>query len=378
MSEEIKSFAEKIKEVGENNNKVINQLAEDLSSYKGKTQKLEEELHLMKCKEGTRGIGMGVPQDGSITGAIGQALNENLTGLGQLYTGQVKQLRIETKAVADMGITTNLTGGTSSISSPVIGPLGMSYRWNNVQDMLRQTTMTGMYLPLLKDNGGEGTVTPVAEGATKPQVDFDLAEATAKAEVIAATTTVSKQFFEDVQNASNWLRDRLTELWQSAFNDQLLNGSGTSPNLKGLNTAGNFTAASGAATVDVEQLVQGILQMRILKRRPSGIIINPASLESLILNKAVGSGEYDVPAVMTISPNGQLMFMGVPVVDVAEQPSGTFTIHDNSGSLLAWRQMLTIEIFDQPLATTNKLLIRIEARVAFPNFGASYTVKGTL
>jgi HK97 family phage major capsid protein len=167
-------------------------------------------------------------------------------------------------------------------------------------------------------------------------------------------------------------------LYNAAEADQLLNGNGTSPNLKGLNTSGNFTAASGAATIHIEQIVQGILQMRILKRRPSGIIINPGILESLILNKATGgSEEYNLPSVVTMSSMGQFMVMGVPVVDVAEQGASTFTIHDNTGSLYAVRQGLTIEFFDQTYATTNKILIRIESRIAFPNFGATYTVKGT-
>jgi HK97 family phage major capsid protein len=173
------------------------------------------------------------------------------------------------------------------------------------------------------------------------------------------------------------LVDRLSELYFAAVNDQLLNGSGVTPNLKGLNTAGNFTAFGGAATIAVEKLIQGILQLRTLKRRASGIVINPASLESLILNKASTSGEYDLPSLVTVGTNGQLTIMGVPVVDVSEQPAGTFTIHDNTGSLLAIRENVKIEFFNEVLASTNQTLIRIESRMAFPVFGASFTIKGT-
>jgi HK97 family phage major capsid protein len=166
-------------------------------------------------------------------------------------------------------------------------------------------------------------------------------------------------------------------LWWAAFNDQLLNGDGTTPDLKGLNTSGNFTAATGTSTVPAEQLVQALLQMRILKRRATGIIINPASIEGILLNKAEGSGEYDLPSLISYSPSGQIMVMGVPVVDVAEQPADTFTLHDQTGSFLAWRNQLVIEFFNEIYAKTNKILIRIEARAAFPVYGASYTVKGT-
>jgi HK97 family phage major capsid protein len=353
----------------------------DATTTKIKTleRKFDDRILAIEQKAGTSFFRQQNFGPASLKEEINQALVTNDAELKSFLNGDRKHLKIETKTVGDMLISTHLTGGTTSINSPTIGPVGMSYRLNNVRDLLRQTTMTGMYLPLLKDAAtGEGVPAPVAEGATKPQIDFDLAETTAKAEVIAGTTTVSKQFFEDLPNARTWLNDRLVELYNAAEADQLLNGDGTSPNLKGLNTAGNFTAASGAATIHIEQLVQGLLQMRILKRRPSGIIINPASLETLILNKATGgSEEYDLPSVVSMSNVGQLLVMGVPVVDVAEQPSGIFTIHDNSGSLYAVRQGITIEMFDQTYATTNKILIRIEARIAFPNFGATYTVKGT-
>jgi HK97 family phage major capsid protein len=349
---------------------------EELHTLKGQFQKMEGKIEDRERKSATAGMfNKGtVP---TFKEELNIALGQNLEGLKGLYNGRVKQLTIDTKTVGDISIGANLTGGTASISSPVIGPTGMAYRINNVMDLLRVTTMDGSYLPVLKDNGGEGVPTPVAENAAKPQVDFDLAEANAKAEVIAAVAKVSKQFLEDVQNGRQWLVDRLTELWFAAANDQLLNGSGTTPNIKGLNTTGNFTAATGAGTNDVTQLVQAILQMRIAKRRPTAIIINPASLESFLLNQATGSGEYDLPSYFSISPVGQLMILGIPIVDVAEQPAGTFTLHDNNGSLLAVRESVRIEFFSEVLAATNQILIRIESRMAFPVYGASYTVKGS-
>jgi HK97 family phage major capsid protein len=364
MSEGIQQVVEQINNLGDT-------YLEKFSNLKTKYDGLEEEVKGLQRSAGTAKMFGGSSNPGGLREQISEALNENTSGLAGMFAGNVKSLHMETKAVGDMAITTNLTGGTSSISMPAIGPVGMAYRLNNVRDMLRQTGMTTMYLPLLKDAGGEGTPAPVAEGAVKPEMDFDLAETNAKAEVIAATTTISKQFLEDVQNARTWLTDRLVEAYNAAESDQLLNGNGTSPNLKGLNTSGNFTTASGLATIDVEQLIQGILQMRILKRRPSAIIINPASLESLLLNKASTSGEYDLPSYVSVSPVGQLMILGVPVIDISEQPAGTFTIHDNTGSLYAVRQGITIEFFDQTYATTNKILIRIESRIAFPNFGPS-------
>jgi HK97 family phage major capsid protein len=352
---------------------------EEIHRLKATVQKMEEKQLDNERRQSTNmlfGGGKRNSSTNSIKTTIADALQQNQEGLVKMYNGSQKELFIETKAVGDMGLG-NLTGGTASLNSPVVGPVGMDYRLYHVRDLLRMTTMTGTYLPVLKDNGGEGVPLPVAEHADKPQVDFDLAEAQAKAEVIAAVTVVSKQFLEDVPNAVNWLTDRLTELYFRTENDQLLNGDGISPNIKGINTSGNFTAASTLLTNDIEQIVSGILQLRLLGKRATGIIVNPASLETLLLNKASTSGEYDLPSFVTVSPVGQLMFMGVPVLDINEQPAGKYTIIDNTGSLFAIRQNLRIEFFDQTLAKKNQILIRIESRVAFPVYGATYAIKGT-
>lgn len=351
--------------------------SEEVSEIRAKYQRMEEKVTDMERRAVTGSIFGG--NNGTVPGfkeQLSHAVTENIQGFENLRTGNIKSLRIETKTVGDMGLG-NLTGGTASISGPVVGPVGMAYRLNNVMDLLNQTSIGTSLLPVLKDNGGEGVPTPVAEGAQKPQVDFDLAEANAKAETIAAIAKVSKQFLDDVKNGRQWLVDRLTELYFAAVNDQLLNGDGNTPNLKGLNTSGNFTAATGGSSVAIEQLVQGVLQMRILKRRASGIIVNPDILETIMLNKASGSMEYNLPPFVSFNAAGQLTIMGIPVVDVPEQTTGTFTIIDRTGSLLAVRQNVTIEFFDQPLAETNKILVRIESRLAFPVFGASYAIKGT-
>jgi HK97 family phage major capsid protein len=383
-----KEAAEKLKKgaaEGKNSTQIVmetieqnhGETTEEISALRAKYQRMEESVEDMKRRAVTGSVFGG--NKGTVPAfkeQLSHAVGENLQGFENLRSGNIKSLRIETKTVGDMSLG-NLTGGTASITGPVVGPVGQTYRLNNVMDLLRQVNIGTSYLPVLRDNGGEGVPAPVAEGAQKPQVDFDLVEANAKSETIAAIAKVSKQFLDDVKNGQTWLVDRLTELYFAAVNDQLLNGNGTTPNLKGLDVAGNFTAGTGSSSVAVELLVQAILQMRILKRRASGIIVNPDILETIILNKAGGSGEYSLPPFVNFTPAGQLTVMGVPCIDVPEQTSGTFTVHDNTGSLLAVRQNVTIEFFDQPLAETNKILVRIESRLAFPVFGASYTIVGS-
>jgi hypothetical protein len=75
-----------------------------------------------------------------------------------------------------MTMSGNFTGASCSTNSATVGIVGVPSTSLHVRDILRQTTMTGSSLPILKDNGGEGAPAPVADGALKPQFDFDLSE----------------------------------------------------------------------------------------------------------------------------------------------------------------------------------------------------------
>lgn len=305
---------------------------------------------------------------------------ENTDNFQKLSRREIKSFGFEIKAAGDMTIGGNYTGGTAGLQSNLIGIVGGAPRLRHVRDLLRQTTMSGSSLPVLKDAGGEGAPAPTTEGTLKPKMDFDLAEASAKAETIAGIVVFSKQFLDDVPSAQSWLVQKMIEAYMNAEDNQLLNGNGTSPNLSGMNNAGNFTAATSAASDnDVVQLVKGIIQLRSLERNPTGIIINPADYGSILLNQSSGSGVFDLPNYISVNAFGQVTILGVPVIDTTAQTVGTYDVIDNAGSILAFRQNTTVEFFDQDGTNVqyNKITARVESRIAFPIYGSNYIIKGS-
>jgi HK97 family phage major capsid protein len=314
-----------------------------------------------------------------IEGQIRKGLQDNTDNLVKFSRKEIKAFGFELKVVGDMSLGGNYTGGTASTNSQGIGIIGAA-RPRHVRDLFRQSTMTGSSLPVLKDNGGEGAPAPVVEGGLKPQFDFDLSEVSAKAETIAGVVILSRQFLDDIPSAREWLTGKMIEAYMSVEDDQLLNGDGISPNLKGINTAGNFTAATSlAAANNVVQLVSGIIQLRAINRTATGIVLHPTDLESILLNTAVGSGEFDLPSYVSVSSQGGISILGVPVVVTTAQTVGRYDIIDDSGMLMAFRQNTTIEFFEQDSTNVryNKVTARIESRIAFPVYGSTYVIKGT-
>ena len=198
---------------------------------------------------------------------------------------------------------------------------------------------------------------------------------------MAGWTKVSRRFLVSVPNATQWLSSRLTEKYYVAEDNLLLNGTGVSPQFKGLNVAGNFTAATSlAADPNFTQLVLGVGQLAALERNPDLIIMHPNDYYPLLINSASGSGEYTSPLVAQISVDGgNMKIAGVPVVVTTGQTAGTYTIIDRSGTLIGVAEGLNIRFFEQNEddAKTNKILIRIESLMTLAVFGANYVIKGT-
>lgn len=286
----------------------------------------------------------------------------------------------EKKAVGDMALSTNYTGGTQFLAGTMPGIRAVPNRKFHIRDIpeLPKGTTAGTRFDYLKENGtGEGAPTPVAEGGTKPQVDFDLVEASAPVEVIAALMRITNKMLNNVPGLVSFLQARLLERLLLVEDDQLINGDGTSPNISGIADAGNFTAATAAQTLPkVEQLVYAISQLEELNRNPDAILLRNSDFWSIVLTAASGSGEYDLPGIVTYD-GGQLRIAGIPVYRTTAMTADQFIVGDfGMGAMLLQKSAPRIEFFreDGTNVWTNKTTIRIEEEIAFPIFGSDYFI----
>lgn len=339
-------------------------------------EKLRKEYQEKEAKSGTQ-FGK---ETKSFNDYLKEAIEEKTDDIAKFERKQQKSVIIELKAVGDMTLAANYTGGTAFLSGGQSAIRANPPRKFHVRDIpeLPKGTTGGTRFDYLKENGvGEGAPTPVAEGGTKPQVDFDLIEASSPVEVIAALMRITNKMLNNVPGLVSFLQARLLERLLQVEDDQLINGNGTSPNISGIADTGNFTAATAAQTLPkVEQLVYAINQLEELNRNPDAILLRPSDFWSIVLTAASGSGEYDLPSVVTYA-GGQLRIAGIPVYRTTAMTADQFIVGDfGMGAMLLQRSAPRIEFFreDGTNVWTNKTTIRIEEEIAFPIFGSDYFI----
>lgn len=313
-------------------------------------QRLEDSLREVKTKAGRLKSGD--------TGTLSFEINQQ--AVKDFADKKTSSLRLETKA---MSISSNLTNGLAAVSAPA--ELYTAPGVLPLRNLFASRTIGTERLPVVVESSRVGDFGTVAEGGTKPTVEFTLSEELVKVQTIAAVTTITRQMLYDIPDFQRWLQTRLIDMYYRKENQQIVQGNATNPNLSGLMSFPFTSATAPFAGVDIEQLVKGVLQMRSYGRNPSAVIINHNAMESILLNKANTSGVYDYPPFVSI--NGTLpTILGVPVIATEAQLSGQFNIIDGARIDFVQRDPISVEFFPQHgnNVVENKITVRVEARVA--------------
>jgi HK97 family phage major capsid protein len=198
----------------------------------------------------------------------------------------------------------------------------------------------------------------------------------APAQYIAGFVRISRQMLDDVPAMTSFLQARLLEKYLLAEDAQLLNGNGTAPNLTGLTI--NAAAFSGAATVDVEQLVQAIAQVSASNYSANGILINPTDWAA-IMNTKNTNAAYSLPGSTVVTTDGTVTIAGIPVFQSTAIAADKFLVGDWSmGAQIMQNQGISVQFseMDSDNFQKNLITVRVEARIAFPIYYNSAFVYG--
>lgn len=354
----------------------LKNVVEDLE--KELTKKIDESIVKMENK------GQKVDKDQTFQDVLSKAIEDNYDNIQKFANKEVKKIdfEINLKAVGAFG-TGNVTGSTvwGAIQKPgIIANPNTRTHVRSLLNVLPAGPGTDFYF--MRENGnGEGVPTTVAEGGTKPQIDLDLVESSVKFETIAAWMLMSRKAMLNIPGLMSFLNMRLPEKLMDVEDAQLLYGNGTSPNIKGILTSGNFVAGQGAGTTPlVEKIIKDMSLLEdTYKRMATGIAMRPADYYTFFLNKASGSGEYDLPQGVSFV-GGTLYILGVPVAKTTALTQYDYVVGDfENGAELYQQEAMRIEFFEQDSTNvrTNQVTVRIEETVALPVYGGDYFIKGS-
>lgn len=310
--------------------------------------------------------------------ALPIALKENKEAMVALQKGDIKSLKIDLK---DMTFGNAFTSAAASVTHVKPGIIELPRRKLHIRELLQPGTMGAKStFDFVKEISGTGSIANVNEGSQKAQFGLALQESSVYAEWIAGFMVLSRNLLDDVEGMTTFISNRLPEKLLRVEDTQILNGIGIRPNLLGLQSVGNYTAASAAATSRTETLIQAISQLESLDREANGILLSVADYYNLMLYKASTSGEYTQPEMLVTMDNGQLRIAGVPVFRSTAQTTYDYLVGDwTMGANLITREPARVEFFyeDGNNVQKNNITVRIEERVALPVYGNDYFVYGT-
>ena len=311
----------------------------------------------------------------NFTEALNIAAKENQDALRNLKKGEGVTLELK-----DMTFGNAFTSAGASVTYVKPGIIELPKRKLHLRELLTGGGMgPNSTFDFVKEISGTGSIANAAEGTLKSQFGLALQETSVRAEWIAGFMVMSYNLLSDVEGMTTFLSSRLPEKLLRVEDTQILNGSGVQPNLLGLQSAGNYTAAAAASVSRTETLINAISQLEVLDREANGILLSPQDWYNLLLYKASTSGEYTQPVLITFA-NGQLSVAGVPVFKSTAQTQYDYLVGDwTMGANLITREPARVEFFreDSTNVRTNQVTVRIEERVALPVYGNDYFIYGT-
>jgi HK97 family phage major capsid protein len=265
--------------------------------------------------------------------------------------------------------------GTMALGTNTTGQIPQAERESGINQIVRRnpfilqlvnvgTIMSNVW-EWVEQKNVDGGAAMTAEGALKSQADFDLVVASANVKKVTAYIKVTKEMLDDVALMRSEIDQELTELINLKIDDQLLNGTGLTVNLTGINA--NATAyAAGAFALSIptpnnfDVLRTAINQVRVNLFEPTYIVMHPTDVTAMDLAKG-SDGHYVMPP---FSSNDGTVISGIRIVANVGVAIDNFLVGDFTKAGVRFKEGLTINVgYENDDFTKNLVTILAEARL---------------
>jgi HK97 family phage major capsid protein len=180
----------------------------------------------------------------------------------------------------------------------------------------------------------------IAEGTAKPEVQPRWAPVDAPIETIADWTAVTLQALDDLPQLRAVVDYDLRTAIEVKVDNAILNGTGTSPQIKGiLTTVGIQSIAYVATTSPADMITKGLAAVNSGGYgQVNAVVMNPTDAWAMRVTKAATTGVYYFGAP---SDAGATSLWGYPVVMDANMPAGFALVADFRMATLYQRMGIT-------------------------------------
>jgi HK97 family phage major capsid protein len=184
----------------------------------------------------------------------------------------------------------------------------------------------------------------VAEAGAIPESKFTPTLAKANVVNVAHYTKITKQLADDAPALAAYINTKMLYGLQNKVEDQIVNGNGTAPQLKGLLATGSYTDASaqlaGAKNrFDLLLLLQGVAETAAYE--PEALVLNPMTWAQLAMEK--DSQDRYLLGGPGLAANKSVW--GIPVVTSSAVPAGKFIFGNFTQTVTIYdRQQVAVEM----------------------------------
>lgn len=197
---------------------------------------------------------------------------------------------------------TGLGAGALNLAGYQEAPLmPLALQRPTIASLFNDGVMSGSILTYLKETAATSGAAAVAEGGVKPASSLTLTRVSHTISKIATVMDIPDEVLEDLDQARSYIDGRMTLFVQMEEEDQLLNGSGTAPNLTGLLNTSGIQTKTVAITGTDDELLRGNLEalyesMTLVRTvaflEPDAIAVHPNDYQKFRLAKDANNQYY--------------------------------------------------------------------------------------
>jgi len=266
---------------------------------------------------------------------------------------------IDQKAAGTMTAANNLTGDV--VVSYNLVPAVRGRQAVHMRDLVSTIpSATGLWQFYRQNTPpGEGSIDfQTTHGNAKNQLDYDLTAVNVTAEFLAGYSRIARQMLQDLPFMQTFVNNELVEDYMRTesfkFFNELAGGGGAT---------GSSTTGS---SVTVEKIIDYMTNLMQNNYQPNAIVARPAVWGTVLKTKPA---DYSIPGGVSISPNGDVLILGIPFVACTTNalPDNKILVGDWSKAAIIQTEGLSVGMFEQDQDNVIKNLIttRIESRVGF-------------
>ena len=259
-------------------------------------------------------------------------------------------------------------------------PQAFRDRMPRLVDLLDRRTTENNTVEYVQDTTaiGGGVAAETAEGGLKPESTFTFVVVSEPVRTVAHWVNLTRQSVDDNSMLQGYVEGRLTYGLDFRIDNQILNGTGVSPNLKGiLNVTGLGAYVAPLNEQAIISIRKAITVGQQSEYAPDTCVMSPAAWQRVELSVSSGSGEFRLtPTQQALSPR----IWGLTVVPTTAIADLTFLVGAFLMGCTLWERAGTVLLMTDSHAsnfTSNIITLLAERRAALAVWRPKAFVKGT-